>query len=104
MSTFTPDFIAARARWAGAAATFGKNAKALRHEVHTVLRQVDYDYQRMQYNTVVSGAMKLLNALEAFQPDGSPGDKAALAAASIALSGCLYAVIPETSPRAQPSR
>jgi leucyl-tRNA synthetase len=36
----------------------------LRHEIHSVLRQVSYDYERMQYNTVVSGAMKLLNALE----------------------------------------
>ena len=40
------------------------DAKALRREVHTVLRQISYDYERMQYNTVVSGAMKLLNALE----------------------------------------
>lgn len=44
-------------------------AKALRREVHTVLRQVSYDYERMQYNTVVSGAMKLLNALEGFKGD-----------------------------------
>lgn len=29
---------------------FGKNAKASRHEIHTVLGQVDYDYQRLQYN------------------------------------------------------
>jgi leucyl-tRNA synthetase len=36
-----------------------------------VLRQVSYDYERMQYNTVVSGAMKLLNALEAFELGGS---------------------------------
>ena len=43
---------------------FGKEAKALRLEMHTVLKQVDYDYQRMQYNTVVSGAMKMINALE----------------------------------------
>jgi hypothetical protein len=35
--------------------------------VHTVLRQVSYDYERMQYNTVVSGAMKMLNALEGFK-------------------------------------
>jgi leucyl-tRNA synthetase len=47
---------------------FGKEAKALRLEIHTVLKQVDYDYQRMQYNTVVSGAMKLLNALEDVAP------------------------------------
>ena len=39
-------------------------AKALRREVHALLRQVSYDYDRLQYNTVVSGAMKLLNALE----------------------------------------
>jgi leucyl-tRNA synthetase len=47
---------------------FGKEARALRLEMHTVLRQVDYDYQRMQYNTVVSGAMKMINALEAYAP------------------------------------
>jgi leucyl-tRNA synthetase len=46
-------------------------AKALRREVHLVLRQVSHDYERMQYNTVVSGGMKLLNALEAYKHDGS---------------------------------
>jgi len=45
-----------------------KEAKVLRREMHTVLKQVDYDYQRMQYNTVVSGAMKMINALESFAP------------------------------------
>jgi leucyl-tRNA synthetase len=45
----------------------GAEAKALRREVHTVLKQISYDYERMQYNTVVSGAMKLLNALEGFK-------------------------------------
>ena len=44
--------------------------KALRREVHLVLKQVSYDYERMQYNTVVSGAMKLLNALEGFKAEG----------------------------------
>jgi leucyl-tRNA synthetase len=57
---------------AGKAAGPDKQAKALRFEVHTVLKQVDYDYQRMQYNTVVSGAMKLLNALEDYTKDGGP--------------------------------
>ncbi len=50
----------------------GEEAKALRREVHHVLRQIAFDYERMQYNTVVSGAMKLLNALEAFKV-GAPG-------------------------------
>ena len=58
--------------------SFGKSAKALRREIHSVFKQVDYDYQRMQYNTVVSGAMKMLNALEGFQDDGASGNQAAL--------------------------
>ncbi|RTQ31174.1 leucine--tRNA ligase [Variovorax gossypii] len=74
--------------------TFGKGAQALRREVHTVLRQVDYDYQRMQYNTVVSGAMKLLNALEGFKPDGSAGDAAAVREGFGILLRCLYPATP----------
>ena len=58
--------------------SFGKSAKALRREIHSVFKQVDYDYQRMQYNTVVSGAMKMLNALEGFQDDGASGNPVAL--------------------------
>jgi len=73
---------------------FGKNAQALRREVHTVLRQVDYDYQRMQYNTVVSGAMKLLNALEGFKSEGTPGDLAALREGFGILLRCLYPATP----------
>ena len=47
-----------------------EGARTLRREMHLLLRQVSYDYERMQYNTVVSGAMKMLNALEA-APAGS---------------------------------
>ncbi len=74
--------------------SLGKAAKALRLEVHTVLKQVDYDYQRMQYNTVVSGAMKMLNALEDFKPDGSAGDAAALADCFGILLRCIYPATP----------
>jgi leucyl-tRNA synthetase len=63
---------ATSARVTTAAATFGKETKALRLELHSVLKQIDYDYQRMQYNTVVSGNMKLLNALEDFAMDMAP--------------------------------
>jgi leucyl-tRNA synthetase len=38
--------------------------KKLRHEVHSTLKQATYDYSRLQYNTVVSASMKLLNTLE----------------------------------------
>ena len=76
------------------APTLGKTAKALRLEVHTVLKQVSYDYQRMQYNTVVSGAMKLLNALEDFKNEGSEGDNAALAEGFSILLRVLYPATP----------
>jgi len=51
-------------------AALNGDGKALRREVHLVLKQVSYDYERMQYNTVVSGGMKLLNALEGFKAAG----------------------------------
>jgi len=51
-------------------AALSGEGKALRREVHLVLKQVSYDYERMQYNTVVSGGMKLLNALESFKASG----------------------------------
>ena len=70
------------------------DAKALRREVHSVLRQVNHDYDRLQYNTVVSGAMKLLNALEAFKPDGSAGDAATLREGFSVLLRTLYPVCP----------
>ena len=67
-------------------------AKALRREVHLVLKQISYDYERMQYNTVVSGAMKLLNALEDFKP--APGDEPALREGFSVLLRGLYPACP----------
>ena len=75
-------------------ATLHADAKALRREVHSVLRQISHDYQRMQYNTVVSGCMKLLNALEAFRPDGGAGDAAVLAEGLSVLLRALYPACP----------
>ena len=50
----------------------------LRREMHALLRQVTGDYERLQYNTVISGAMKMLNALEdgaaAAEPAANPAD------------------------------
>jgi leucyl-tRNA synthetase len=37
--------------------------QSLRREVHALLKQADFDYARIQYNTVVSAVMKMLNAL-----------------------------------------
>jgi leucyl-tRNA synthetase len=70
--------------------------RAARREVHLALRQANYDYQRIQYNTVVSAGYKMLNALEAVPAD---------AAGAAALSGeglsillrVLYPVVPHTT-------
>ncbi len=45
-------------------AALSGDAKALRREIHLALRQANYDMARFQFNTVVSAAMKMLNALE----------------------------------------
>jgi leucyl-tRNA synthetase len=76
------------------AAPLREAAKSLRREVHLVLKQISYDFDRMQYNTVVSGCMKLLNALDDFKPDGSAGDTGALCEGVSILLRCLYPVCP----------
>ena len=73
---------------------FSKAAKALRLEIHTVFKQVDYDYQRMQYNTVVSGAMKMLNALDDFKDDGAEGNQAAVREGFGMLLRAIYPATP----------
>jgi leucyl-tRNA synthetase len=73
---------------------FGKEAKTLRLELHTVLKQVDYDYQRMQYNTVVSGTMKMINALEDFKAIEGEGAQVALIEGFGILLRCLYPATP----------
>lgn len=79
------------------APSYGKQAQALRRELHTVLRQVDYDYQRMQYNTVVSGAMKMLNALEDFKGAAESGADAAQREGFGLLLRVLYPVTPHVA-------
>ncbi|MEK0429348.1 MAG: leucyl-tRNA synthetase, partial [Pseudomonadota bacterium] len=44
--------------------TLNAELKTLRREIHKVLQQADNDYRRLQYNTVVSACMKMLNLLE----------------------------------------
>jgi leucyl-tRNA synthetase len=48
---------------------FNDAEKELRREVHSILKQANFDYQRRQYNTVVSAAMKMLNVLEPIKLD-----------------------------------
>lgn len=73
---------------------FDKAAKALRLDIHTVLKQANYDYERMQYNTVVSAVMKMLNTLEDVQLSDSAEDSAALAECFSILLRVLYPACP----------
>jgi leucyl-tRNA synthetase len=75
----------------------GNGAKALRREIHLLLKQIRHDYDRLQYNTVASGAMKLLNALEGFDNDGSGASNAALREGLSVLLRTLYPVCPHIS-------
>jgi leucyl-tRNA synthetase len=68
-------------------------AKALRREVYVILKQISYDYERMQYNTVASGAMKLLNALEGHK-GSAPQDLAVLREGYGVLLRGLYPACP----------
>ncbi|MGE0675349.1 MAG: leucine--tRNA ligase, partial [Methylibium sp.] len=66
----------------------------LRRDVHLLLRQVSHDYDRLQYNTVVSGAMKLLNALESAALADTAADRAALREGLGILLRALYPAAP----------
>ncbi len=69
-------------------------AKNLRFVMHSLLKQVNFDYDRIQYNTVASGAMKMLNELEtACKGDVKQLGKALPEGISILLR-VLYPIVP----------
>ncbi|MEI7974924.1 MAG: leucine--tRNA ligase [Betaproteobacteria bacterium] len=76
--------------------SFSADAKKLRLEIHSVLRQANYDYERMQYNTVVSALMKMLNTLEDTPLSSSKdvNDNAALAECYAILLRVMYPACP----------
>jgi leucyl-tRNA synthetase len=69
--------------------------KELRREVHTILKQANFDYQRRQYNTVVSAAMKMLNVLEPIKLGQGVAISAPVLRESLSiLLRVLYPVVP----------
>jgi leucyl-tRNA synthetase len=68
--------------------------KALRFEIYSAFKQANFDYERMQYNTVVSAAMKMLNTLEAAKLTGSYDDRAVLTECTSLLVAVLYPACP----------
>ncbi len=76
------------------AMVFTGAAKTVRFDIHGILRQANYDYERMQYNTVVSAVMKMLNTLEDAKLASSTEDAVALSETFSILLRVLYPVCP----------
>ncbi|MEJ7669895.1 MAG: leucine--tRNA ligase [Casimicrobiaceae bacterium] len=66
---------------------------AARRELHLTLKQANHDYERIQYNTVVSAGMKMLNTLEA-APVDARGSNALLREGLSLLLRIIYPVVP----------
>jgi leucyl-tRNA synthetase len=89
--------VKSRARVAAAGVSVegaGSAASAVRRELHLLLRQVSHDFERLQYNTVVSGAMKMLNVLEGAVLADTPADNAVLREGMSLLVRTLYPAAP----------
>jgi len=65
-------YAARFSRRKGMAGTPGKGA---RFEIHSVLKQANYDLQKFQFNTVASACMKILNALERLPEEDAAADE-----------------------------
>ncbi|MEO6351893.1 MAG: class I tRNA ligase family protein, partial [Burkholderiaceae bacterium] len=68
--------------------------KTLRREIHKILQQADHDLKRIQYNTVVSACMKMLNTLEAAKLDDCAASNAVIAECLSIFLRVLYPVAP----------
>src|SRR2546425_3485603 len=53
----------------------GSASKAARFEMHSLLKQANYDLQKFQFNTVASACMKILNVLERLPEEDSATDE-----------------------------
>jgi len=70
--------------------------RSTRRDLHLALRQANYDYERVQYNTVVSAGYKMLNTLEALPREGRGASSLLREGLSILLR-VLYPVVPHTA-------
>ncbi len=73
-----------------------ESVKAARRDLHVTLKQANYDYERIQYNTVVSAGMKMLNALESVAADSRGGEALRREGMGMLLRA-LYPVVPHTT-------
>jgi len=68
--------------------------KQLRFDIYTLLKQADFDYERMQYNTVVSACMKMLNTIESAKLEHDVHQSAVITETMSILLRVLYPVVP----------
>jgi leucyl-tRNA synthetase len=76
------------------AADLNDAQRTLRREVHKILQQADHDIKRIQYNTVVSACMKMLNTLEAAKFDTSKASNGVIAESFSIFLRVLYPIAP----------
>jgi len=79
-----------------APATSDPALRDVRREIHQTLAKIGDDYERLKYNTVVSGAHILLNALESIDAN-RPGAAEVLREGVSVLLRVLYPVAPHTT-------
>ena len=75
-------------------AELSADLKTLRREMHKILQQADHDYQRLQYNTVVSACMKMLNLIVAATYTQAAGTRAVLTESLSIFLRVLYPIAP----------
>ena len=75
-------------------ASASDDIRQFRFDIHSTLKQADADYQRIQYNTIVSATMKLLNTISAFEPRAESHRHAAASEAVGILLRVLYPIAP----------
>jgi leucyl-tRNA synthetase len=78
----------------GQTVSYTKAGKTLRRETYLILKQANFDYDRMQYNTVVSACMKMLNTLESAELSDDYNDQAVLTESMTILLRILYPACP----------
>ena len=69
-------------------------AKEIRQLTHQILAKARRDYKKIHYNTVVAGAMALLNALDKLDPEKNPDCAAVLRESVVILNKVLAPITP----------
>ncbi len=75
-------------------ASITTEGKKLRREMYVILKQAQYDYERLQYNTVVSACMKFFNAMEDAKLERNAANDAVMSEGMSLLLRTLYPIVP----------